>query len=427
MNLHDVPATKLIQTGSRVRYRLLLSGEVEDIARYREEVSSRLAPGEKLEGVSDARPEVRAALERAKRFLGLAALVSVLLAGAAIATAARRFSLRHLDSCALLRCLGARQSFITRIYLIQLLSLGLIAGIIGCAAGYAAHSALTDLLSGMVAAQLPPPSWRPVGFGLLTGMVALLGFAAPPLLSLKNVPTLRVLRREIGLPARGASVYAIGWLVFAALMVWQAGDVKLGLYLVLGTVATVVLLGAVAWGLVRLLGQLRDRVGVAWRFGLANIARRPANSVTQILAFGIGLMALLLLTLVRADLLASWQGSLPHDAPNRFIINIQPEQISAMRAFFADEHMPAIQIYPMVRGRLVKINDQAVSPNDYQDQRAASLVEREFNLSSVEVLPEDNQIIAGRWWRPDDSDRSRLPASRDTKPSLAVEKNLYSV
>ena len=421
MNLHDVPATKLIQTGSRVRYRLLLSGEVDGITRYRERISPSLAPGEKLEGVSDARPEVRAALERAQRFLGLAALVSVLLAGAAIATAARRFSLRHLDSCALLRCLGARQSFITWIYLTQLIILGLVAGIIGCAAGYAAHNALTNLLGGIVAAELPPPSWRPVGFGLLTGMVALLGFAAPPLLALKNVPTLRVLRREIGLPVRGASVYGIGWVVFAALMVWQAGNVKLGLYLVLGTVATLAFLGAVAWLLVRLLGQLRERVGVAWRFGLANIARRPANSVTQILAFGIGLMALLLLTLVRADLLASWQGSLPRDAPNRFIINIQPEQLSALRRFFADEGMPAIQLYPMVRGRLVKINDKAVTPNDYQDQRAASLVEREFNLSSIEALPDDNQITSGRWWRPDDSGKNLYSVEQGIAETLGIK------
>ncbi len=421
MNLHDVPATGLIQTGSRARYRLLLSGAAAEIVRYRERLTGQLGAGEKWEGVSEARPEVRAALERAQRFLGLAALVSALLAGAAIATAARRFSLRHLDACALLRCLGARQSLITRIYLLQFFTLGGIAGVLGCVVGYAAHTVLTDLLGGMLAAQLPPPSWRPLGFGLLTGWVVLLGFAVPPLLALKNVPTLRVLRREIGLPGRSVSAYVAGSLAFAALMVAQAGDLKLGVYLVLGVIATLVTLGALSWLLIRLLGQLRERVGVTWRFGLANIARRPGNSVTQILAFGIGLTALLLLTLVRADLLAGWQGSLPQDAPNRFIINIQPEQLSALRGFFADQGMPAIQLYPMVRGRLVKLNDKAVTPNDYQDQRAASLIEREFNLSSVETLPIDNQITAGRWWRPDDAGINLYSVEQGIAETLGIK------
>ncbi len=398
MNLNDVPATGLVQTGSRIRYRLLAAGEADSVRQFRAGVENSLQPDERLETVEDARPEVRSALERAERFLGLAALVSVLIAGAAVATAARRYSVRHLDTCAMLRCLGAPQAFITRSYLYQMLALGVAASLLGCAAGYAAHGLFTDLLGRLTAAPLPPPSLRPALFGFAIGLVTLLGFALPPLLALKNVPALRVLRRELGLPVRGISAYLSGILLLGALMIWQAGDLKLGAYIVAGTLAALAVLALMAWLLVQGLARLRTRVGVAWCFGLANIARRPASSVTQILAFGVGIMALLLLTLVRGDLLESWQQSLPREAPNRFIINIQAEQLPALRDFFARQEMPAPEFYPMVRGRLVSINDKPVSASDYKDQRAARLIEREFNLSWMERLPQDNRIIAGEWW-----------------------------
>ncbi|MCL5669337.1 MAG: ABC transporter permease, partial [Gammaproteobacteria bacterium] len=269
------------------------------------------------------------------------------------------------------------------------------------AVGYAAHGLFTDVLGRFIATPLPPPSLRPALSGFIIGLVTLLGFALPPLLALKNVPAFRVLRRELGLPMRGVSAYLLGIWLLSGLMIWQAGDFMLGIYIVAGTLATLALLALVAWLLVRGLALLRTRVGVAWRFGLANIARRPASSVTQILAFGAGIMGLLLLTLVRGDLLASWQESLPGDAPNRFIINIQAGQLPALRDFFVQQAMPAPEFYPMVRGRLVSINDKPVSPADYKDERAAHLAEREFNLSWMERLPADNRIIAGEWWQGD--------------------------
>ncbi|MDA1108044.1 MAG: FtsX-like permease family protein [Proteobacteria bacterium] len=422
MNLHDVPATQLIQTGSRIRYRLLVAGDAQQVQNFRAAVTP-LGPGEKLEGVEDARPEVRAALERAKRFLGLAALVSVLLAAVACAMSARRFTARHLDSCAIMRCLGARQSVITRIYLYQMLILGLIASLAGCAAGYAAQGVLTGLLGQLVAVQLPPPSLAPVLTGVATGLLTLLGFVVPPVLALKGVPTLRVLRREIGLPARGVSAYLFGAALFILLMLWQAGEVKLGLTLVASTAATLALLAAAAFALVRALTLMRGRVGVAWRFGLANIVRRASGSVAQILAIGLGLTALLLLTLVRGDLLASWQGSLPQDAPNRFVINIQPEQLGALRDFFARENMPPPDVYPMVRGRLVAVNGKSVAPASYADEGAARMIEREFNLSWMAQLPGDNRISAGRWWGDGASGEHALSVEEGIAKTLGIVLN----
>lgn len=399
MNLEDVPKTQLIQVGSRVSYRLLLAGEPEQVLAYRDETEQHLKPDESFQSVQDARPEVRAALSRAQQFLGLAAFVSVLLACVAVASSARRFALRHLDTCAVLRCLGAAQAQIVRLYLSQLFCLGLLASLAGCVLGYLAQGFLVDVLGGLLATELPPPSLRPVAFGLLVGGVTLLGFALPPLLALKEVSTLRVLRREMEQSKpQSVMVYATGLFALAGLMLWQAGDLKLGFYLLLGALGVTLLLTAIAVTLLRLLSLVRARGGAAWRFGFANIARRPATSVTQMVALGLGIMALLLLTLVRSDLLASWDNSLPPEAPNRFIINIQPDQVDALQNFFAVQKISMPELHPTVRARLVKINGKVSAPGDYQDERAQRLMDREFNLSWARDLPSENQIIAGQWW-----------------------------
>ncbi|MEO5702927.1 MAG: FtsX-like permease family protein [Gammaproteobacteria bacterium] len=422
MNVQDVPKTGLIQVGSRVKYRLLVAGEAAAVNKFRDYAQARPDPAVNLQSIDDARPEVRSALQRAEQFLGLAALVSVLLASVAVASSVRRFTLRHLDNCAVMRCLGATQATITRLYTLQMLYLGILASLIGCALGYLAQMMLVNLLGGLVAAELPLPSLRPVGFGLLTGLITLLGFALPPLLALKNVSTLRVLRREIGLAQpQSLSVYVLGLVLLAGLILWQAGDIKLGVYLVLGTLAALALFSVVAYGLVRLLNLLRARGGVAWRFGLANIARRASSSVTQIVALAIGIMALLLLTLVRGDLLESWQGSLPPEAPNRFIINIQPEQLSELQAFFQHHAMPKPQLYPLVRARLIMINGKPTAPEDYQDERAERLAEREFNVSWAHDFPSHNQLVAGQWWDANDADKNLLSLEQGVAKTLGLK------
>jgi len=338
-----------------------------------------------------------------------------------VAGAARRFSARHLDDCAVLRCLGATQGFIVHTYVSQMLWLGLLAGLFGCALGYLAQTALADVLGSLVTAQLPAPSWRPVVFGLLVGLITLLGFGVPPLLALKDVPALRVLRREAGgSRPQSLSIYALGLALLIGLMFWQAGDVRLGAYLVLGIAAALLVLAALAWALVRALQLFKAR-GVVWRFGLAGIARRAAGSIVQIVALGLGIMALLLLTLVRGDLLTSWQGSLPADAPNRFIINIQPEQVQPLRAFFARHGFTAPALYPMVRGRLTHINTRPVTPAAYQDEHAARLVEREFNLSWMAELPSDNQVLAGQWWDKRDYGKPLFSVEQGIADTLGIK------
>ncbi len=425
LNVADVPSTALVQPGSRVDYRLLLAGEPAALDEFKTWTTSRLATGEKLQGVREARAELRAALERAQRFLHLAALVSVILAGVGVAIAARRFAARHWDSVAILRCVGATEALIVRLFVLELLLLAALAGAAGLALGYAAQYGLSGLLGSLVSAtELPAPSWQPVLPALATGFVTLLGFGLPPLLRLRAVPPLRVLRRDLGpVNPRLLALYGPAVLATAALLTWQAGEWRLALYVCAGVVATVIVLALAAWGLVKALGLLRGQVGVAWRFGLANIARRGSGSAAQVVALGLGLMALLILTLVRTDLLTSWRDNLPADAPNHFLINIQSSEVAGVQAFLNERGLHGAELLPMVRGRLTAINDRAVGPDDYSNPRAKRLVEREFNLSWAERLQADNRILAGRWWNPADQGQGIASVEEGLAKDLGIALN----
>ncbi|MFO1371195.1 MAG: FtsX-like permease family protein [Candidatus Competibacteraceae bacterium] len=414
MNLEDVPSTGLVQPGSRVTHRLLLAGEPTALDAYKTWAKSRLVTGERLQGVRDARAELRLALERAQRFLSLAALVSVILAGVGVAIAARRFAARHWDSVAIMRCVGATQALIIQLFLLELLALAVLAGVAGLVVGYLAQQGLSHLLGQLVShTELPPPSWQPLLPALVTGFVTLLGFGLPPLLRLREVPPLRVLRRDLGpVNPRLLALYGPAVAATAALLTWQAGEWRLALYICAGVAGTVVVLTLAAWGLVRALNLLRGRVGVAWRFGLANIARRGPGSAVQVVALGLGLMALLMLTLVRTDLLTSWRTSLPADAPNHFLINIQPDEVDGVRAFLHERGLNSVELFPMVRGRLMALNNQPVTPDAYDNPRTKRLVEREFNLSWTEQLQADNRILAGHWWNA--GERGQAIASVET-------------
>ncbi|WP_153111558.1 ABC transporter permease [Propionivibrio limicola] len=406
MNLTDIEATALIQPGSRVSYRLLVAGEYNEIKKLRSIVYKLLEHGARVEDSETARPEIRSALERAQRFLGLAALLTVVLAAVAVSLASRRYMQRHLDSCAIMRCLGATQGALLGIHAGQFVVLGVVACVVGAGIGYVAHFALYAWLAHLLATPLPGPGWLPLLQGVLTGLLLLMGFSLPPLFQLKNVSTLRVLRRELvsgTLPFFRLFVgYAIGLAALAGLMFWVAGELRLGSYVVGGFSLAMVVFATVARLSIRLLNLFRHGSGkanghIGWRYGFASLERRSGASVIQIVALSLGFMALLLLTVTRNDLLSAWQAALPPEAPNRFAVNIQPEQLAGVRQFYASSGLHP-EFSPMVRGRLIRVNGIEVSPSQYDDDRAKRLVEREFNLSYRLALPEGNAVTAGRWF-----------------------------
>ncbi|MES2047552.1 MAG: FtsX-like permease family protein [Pseudomonadota bacterium] len=413
ISMNNLAATNLIQNGSRVTYRLLLSGAPKTIAsfqvRLKQEIESAKLKGVRLESLENGRPEMRATLDRAEQFLSLVSLLSALLAAVAVAMAARRFMLRHIDACAMLRCLGLTQNQVTGMYLIEFLILGVLGSAAGVVCGFLGHYGLLEWLGKLVSNDLPPASFLPALQGLVTGLLLLVGFALPPILQLRNVPHNRVIRREQDAPQPlTVATYVLGLSMFVGLLLWQAGDIKLGLLTAAGFLIGMLGFAFIGWLAVASLKRLRGLIDhSAWRFAITALQRRPGATVIQIVSLSLGLMALLLLTVVRGDLIAAWKKSTPADAPNQFVINIQPDQKAEITARLQKFTQPAL--YPMIRGRLIAINGKALGADSFLDGRAKQLVDREFNLSTMNDLPALNKITAGKWY--DDSSATRAEAS----------------
>ncbi len=401
INQADLAATGLIQPGSRVSYALLLSAGRSEIAAFKPVLEEMIQDGEELEDIRDANPQIRSAMDRAGRFLNLASLVAVLIAAVAVAMSARRYSHRHRDRVALMKCLGASQRQILISSLVQIVLLAVAAAIIGASLGYFAHAGLAFLMRDMIQQSLPPPGWSPVGLGLVTATLILAGFALPDLLQMRKTPPLRVLRHDVAPPPIR---YGLSWLAaigaVLTLILWMVGDARLVMLISAGIAVTFLVLAFAGWLLVRMLQSLRGAAGIAWRFGLANLARRGRESVAQVIAFGLGLMVLLLLTTVRNELMDNWRASLPANAPNQFLINIQTHEVDDIRQFFADRGFAEPRLAPMVRGRMTRINGQAVGEMEFPNPQGKRWALRDANLTWSEQLQVDNEIVKGEFWSP---------------------------
>ncbi len=403
MRLDEVEATGLVQQGSRVSYVALFAGDSNAVASFKQQLSVRKKSTERLADVTDASPQIRSAIDRAGRFLSLAALVTILLAAIAVAISARRYVARHLDTVALMKSLGASQHLVLAISVLQLLMIAVLAGIIGALIGYGAQEGIAYLLKDLVRGELPRPELTAGWLGLMTAISILVGFALPPLLQLRHVPPARVLRRNLEPPPlKYVTVYGTALAALVGLLAWLVRDTALLMYVLGAALVTFAVLIGAGWLLVLSLGRLRGTVGVSWRYGMANIARRGRDSVIQIVAFGLGLMVLLLLAVVRDDLMQEWRASLPADAPNHFMINIRPDQAEAVRGFFTERQFDAPELVPMVRARLVQINDQSVSEAEFPSDRGREFVEREANLTWSQTMQVDNKLLEGTWWTPGD-------------------------
>jgi putative ABC transport system permease protein len=232
------------------------------------------------------------------------------------------------------------------------------------------------------------------------GLTLLFAFGLPPVLQLAQVPPLRVIRREVGnLKPASALVLAVGVAGFAALLLAASSDLWLGGIAVGGFAGAVLLFAGLSWVAVKLLRRIvNENTAPRWLvLAVRQVSARPAYAVVQVSALAVGLLALVLLVLLRTDLIASWRQATPPDAPNRFVINVMPEQSDAFQRLLRSDGVTRYDWYPMIRGRLVAVNGRSVGPEQYADDRARRLVDREFNLSNSAVQPSHNRIVAGRW------------------------------
>lgn len=407
--MEALAATELIRPGSRASYAQLFAGDRAAIVEFKNYMKANRQPGERVTDIADASPQLRESMDRAGSFLNLASMVSVLLSAIAVAMAARRYAARRMDTAALMKCMGASQARVLGIHLTQLLVIALLASAVGALLGYGAQEGIAFLLRDLINSELPPPTLTPVVLGFATACIVLVGFALPPLLQLRRVPPVRVLRRDVEAPPLHHSlIYAFAIGSVLAVVGAVVRDAELVTRVVAGLTGTFAALYGGGWLLVRSLGVVRGRVGVSWRYGVANIARRGRESIVQVVAFGLGLMVLLTLVIVRNDLMQTWRTSLPVDAPNQFLINIQPSQVDDIREYFVAKGMPAPHLSPMANARLTHVNDVPFAdwrmrrmPQDSPDAervRERMAFGRSVNLSWSAELPPGNKIVAGEWW-----------------------------
>lgn len=395
INRADAQASGLLGPGSRAQYSLLVAGARDAVAAL---AAQPLPEGVRRFSPQDARPEIRSALQRAGRFLDVAILAATLLAAAAVALSARQYGDRLKDEIALLKCLGARQGFLARAMVAQLAVLALAGCGAGGAVAYLAQGALAGLLGSLLQLELPAAPLWPLASAAALGFLMLLGFAAPPMLDARRTPPLRVFQRATVAGGLSHGVW-LAAVASAAGLLWLAtGDPKLAGTVLVGAGASLLVLALLAALLVRMLAPLRSRVGVSWRFGLGNVARRKRATIVQVTALGLALLALLLVSVVRQDLLRTWQNRLPPETPNQFLINIQQAQVEPLRAFFAERGQPDIRFWPMARGRLVALNDEPVTVDSFDDPETQRWINRDFNLSWTATLNPDNRIVEGQWW-----------------------------
>jgi len=422
MNARDLPRTQLIQPGSRVTHAALFAGSPERIVVFKAWLRSHRRPAERLRDISSTSPQIKSAVDRAGRFLSLASLVAVLLCATAVAMSARRYVSRHLDAVALLKTLGATRRLTLALATLQLLAVAVLAAVIGSAVGYAAQAWLLYALRGLlVSAALPPVSLSPVAMGFLTAIALLAGFALPPLLQLARVPAIRVLRRDIG-PPRPLLLLAFGpaVAVIMLLIYWVVLDRKLFLGFTAGLAAFVALLALTGALLVMAAGRLRAGAGIAWRYGIASIRRRRADSIVQIVAFGTGIMALLLLGIIRNDLDGDWRRSLPADLPNYFFVNIPSASRDAFIRYLQARGARTSRVLPMIRGRLTAINGRSVETLRFADHLGEEFATREQNLTWSAELGADNRVVAGRWWTQADDGEPLVSISTEFEQWLSL-------
>lgn len=414
VNIADIPNTRLIGEGSRVGYALLVAGNLDDVDEFFAAIEDSLPDSIRASNREEGSERAYNAADRAQRFLSLTAIISLLLSAVAVSMSARRFAQRRMDTVALMKSLGATQGFVISVAVVQLMLLGLLGVTIGSVVGFAAEESLAWVLADIIAADLPGAGPMPVILASGSALVLLIGFALPSLLQLRNTPPLRILRHDMMPPAPSRLLVAgLSLIAVATLLYRSVGDVQMLVILLGGILLIATALYLLGRLLVASMGRFRSGVGIAWRYGLANIARRGRASAVQVVAFGLGLTMLLLLTIVRTDLLQGWRKTMDDEAPNHFMINIQPQELDSVAALFDSAGVPTPDFVPMVRARMTTINGEDVKTRDYPDPRGEWMANREANLSFAAKLSDSNEIVDGEFW----------PEDYDGPPLISVEED----
>lgn len=426
MNAADLPATQLIQYGSRVKYQLLLASSPAQINRYSEQVKPILGRGERMDDVRNARPEIKTALDKAQQFLGLSAMVSVVLAMVAMLLSSLPYIKQSLNTFALMRCFGTQQNTVLQILTIQTLIIALSSALVGALLGFFAQLGLSQLAGSLFVETLPSVSLTPVLIGFLASIGMMVAVVLPHAWQMRNISAMNILRREtLVQPLTAQAKFLPAAFVMVAMIFWQARDVNIAVSTIVAMLALSLIILGFVYGLTYVAQKFlmitpKSSTWASINLGIQGLKRRLGLSTVQMIGFCMGLMVIMLLTLIRGDLIRNWQASLPEGAPNRFVINIQPDQIDQVNQFFIQQNIQDAAIFPMVRARLVSKNKQLINSVKWEDERAKRLAEREFNLSWAAQMQSDNKLLAGRWWQENEYGKPLISLEEGLAKSLNI-------
>ena len=427
MQAEDLPETKLIQYGSRVKYQLLLAGAPNDVDAYHAQIKSQLGRGERVQDLRNARPEIKLALDKAEQFLGLSAMVSVILAMVAMLLSSQPYIKQSLDAFALMRCFGATQNTVLFVLLWQTLLIAFLSAVLGIGLAYLAQTGMAQMAGHLFVGTLPAVSFAPVWVGFAASLVMMVAVVMPHAWQMRKHSAMNILRRETLMQPMSAKVkFLPAALTMMVMVFWQAQDANIAIATIVAMLVMCLLLMAFTYALLQMAKMLisvraGSRTFMTLVIGVQGLKTRLGLSTMQMLGFSMGLTVLLLLALVRSDLIRNWQASLPADAPNRFAINIQPQQVEGIEQFFNQQAIADATVFPMVKGRLVSINAQAIRAEQWADERAKRLAEREFNLSWASEMQADNKLVSGEWWTPEAHGKPFLSLEQDLAKTLGIK------
>ncbi len=423
MNIDDLPKAGVVQQGSRVDYRYLIEGSPANIKTYRDWIKPQLTPSQSVLDIHNERPSVSSSLVRAESYMKLSGLVAILLAAVAIAMSARLYAESHYDTSALIRCLGGRQNDVLFIFILQLAILAFFSGVIGSIFGWLSQSLIAFLIQDMLPESFPQPSLTSAWTGLALSFIVLFGFSLPTLIRLRQVSPLRVLRKNLEPNSLSGVIIYLATFIFVSLLIFvYTQDIRLTAASLIGG-ATIALFGFIIVALLfMLLNKFNQKSPLIIKSGIRNLIRRKNETRWQTLAFGITLMAMTLVVIIRSDLIDTWQSQMPEDIPNHFVMNILPGDVNAFEAFLAEKKITSSNLYPVSRGRLTHINNVAVKKSVTKEEEGNEALNRELNLTEAKVMQKDNRLVQGEWWS--DKTKSSKTSPTPSIPKVSIEARL---
>jgi putative ABC transport system permease protein len=411
----DLSQTALLGLGSRANYRLLLAGkdtldfrsvqiQVDEFQEWAKDyITQNQLRGVKIEGLENGQPIARKTIQQANRMMSLAALFTAMIAAVGIALSTHRYSQKNIISVAIWRCFGASRRQILFSHLKPLLLMGAFATLLGIGTGYLTHQLLLHWVGSLVSQEILPASFLPVIWAFLVAFTLLLGFSGPSLLELTMISPVTALRQLEQKKSKWYFLSVVASLTcYAVLLIAISRNIYLSLAVLGSFIAGAIIVIIFSWSISKWIGKVIAGLKRA-PLGLKFIGQRMFGgaqfTVVQITSLSIAMLALLLLTVIRTDVLSTWQSSISPDAPNRFILNITPEQKTILVKQLEESDVgKGWDLYPMVRGRLVKVNQNIVTSESFSDENAKRLIDREFNLSYTQTLPIKNSVVAGQWF-----------------------------